>query len=592
MIKHLAFLLAIALASQASAQVKVLYQDDSDAIAARIQAKLDPPWNSDKKKPLADRVAEKVAADDGVKQFRMVSVTSTSEVPASVVMSCYSIARIVLDQGGSQSMGSGTYLGDGIWLTNRHVVADGGRASVTLKNGQSLPAKVVQVNREEAGDLAVVETQSMDHLIHPVRIALNPPQIGEVVYPSGFDRGNLDAHRVWPAQIVEAYGSGIIESVGTGPRKGSISGNSGGPTFTQTGELISPLFANGGSDTYSGRGTTMTVGWRSTRTFLLPFRERIVRALTQCAPNSGFSFGQQCQPIRGGGSAGGCLPAVPQYDFQQQPQLAPTIPQYQPVQPQPQLAPTIPQYQPAPIQPAPQPIPYQPYVQPTQPAPIQMAPITPAPLERQRVEVEIAAKPGPPGRDGVNGKDGLPGRDGAPGKDGLPGPPGRDGAPGKDAQMVALPPVQIKLMNRATGQISDLGVLKLDGSQRELVIPWTPNTTTLGGEFDPEEMTDEQLAALVKVLESRGGMNVQVTQDLVDRITKLLPNIKLQPAYEDKDGKLVATGAPLLARVGGTHLLPPVKLDVVSPDGKTTKTQTELGGTLKLKMAGKTAPVK
>jgi len=285
---------------------------------------------------------------DASERIQLVKLTST-DIPEPVKQACYSVGRVTLDQGRSAQMGSATYLGNGLWLTNRHVVEGGaGRYSLKLKTGQVLDAKVNSISRGNA-DLAVVETIDLDEQIAPVVISNDEPQPGMVVYPSGFDHGRIDQHICWPAQIVNIFADGDIESEGLSARKGSISGNSGGPTFTANGQLLAPLFANGGSDgncTSTGTGTCITVNSFACRTYLLPWRERIMRSLTgrgcyggSCQPQGQYQQQQQQGPIQ---PQQYLIPSSPQgAQFQQQPQ-ANNIPSYQP---QPQL-------QPAPIAPA------------------------------------------------------------------------------------------------------------------------------------------------------------------------------------------------------------------------------------------------
>ncbi len=452
--------------------------------------------------------------------------SSDAEVPAPVLAACHSVARIVLDEGRSQSMGSGSYVGDGLWLTNAHVVQGNGRYFVTLKNGQSLPARLVAAEWSKSPDLAIVETQNLDGTIRPVVISDVNPKLGDYVWPTGFDFGNLAQHKVWRARIVEGFADGDLVAAGTASRRGSIQGNSGGPVFNSDGELIAPLFANGGnpSDTQTGGGSTVFVSWRATRTFLLPFRERIVRALTQCGPANG-QFGQ---------GFGQCVP-------QPQPQASPQL----------DLVPSF--------------------------KPPATAPTTP---EAERKVVEIQEIPGPPGPQGPVGPTGPVG---PAGERGLPGPPGPPGPTGPPGGVLSLPDIAIYSVDTSTGERSQLGVLKLDGSQRELEIPWTPGSTSIGS-FDPAELSADQLAALVQILEERGQFRPQLTTMLVQQIAEALPPIRLQPSYENENGELVATGKPLLATVGGTHLLPPTVLEVTSPSGKVSKTQSPLGQPLKLKM--------
>lgn len=214
------------------------------------------------------------------------------DIPSAVERSYQSVGLVRKTEPGGAQTGSATYLGDGLWITNAHVVLSQkhGQFSITTKQRQTLAGKVIAVEYDHEPDLALIETQAVD--LKPVPMADAAANIGDLVFPSGFDQGRLEWHTIWPAKVVDRR-----NSVGIGQRKGSISGNSGGPTFNARGELIAPLNANGGTHygngfgPVDGLGTTITVDWLETRRFLLPFRARIVAALAQCNPQSG-----QCQP--------------------------------------------------------------------------------------------------------------------------------------------------------------------------------------------------------------------------------------------------------------------------------------------------------
>lgn len=253
-------------------------------------------------------------------RIKLVRLTST-EIPQPVLDACYSVGRVTIQHGAGASMGSSTYVGNGIWLTNRHVVESGGDASIKLKSGHVLPGRVTSISRS-GPDLAVVETQDMDQWIRPIPISNDVPSPGMVVYPSGFDHGKMERHVCWPAKIVDFFQDGDLVSRGTGPREGSISGNSGGPTFTEKGELLAPLWGNSGGDTNAGTGTCITVNSFACRTYLLPWRERIMRSLTQCGPRGCQPPQQFSQPY--GSQPYGAQP--PSY----QPQVIPSQPPAQP----------------------------------------------------------------------------------------------------------------------------------------------------------------------------------------------------------------------------------------------------------------------
>lgn len=233
------------------------------------------------------------------------NVMQATQIPDAVRLSYLSVLRITAGTGGgTSSRGSGTYLGNGLVLTNRHVV-DGGRSFyITLKDGRNVSANLLRTSNTQA-DLAILETQNLDHILKPVPLAMRDAQQGQTIYPSGFDQGRLEWHTIWPARVYKFYQSGDYAAIGSGARRGSISGNSGGPVFNARGELISPLWGTNGS-TQLGNGDTMAVCFRSTRWFLLPWRQRIMNALAggwnrrpiiiQIAPGQQWQQPPQIQP--------------------------------------------------------------------------------------------------------------------------------------------------------------------------------------------------------------------------------------------------------------------------------------------------------
>lgn len=209
-----------------------------------------------------------------------VNVMRATNIPEAVRASYLSVVRITASTGGgSASQGSGTYLGDGLVLTNRHVVSGGYSFTITLKDGTNYPAQLAKTSSNSA-DLALLETRNLDHRLKAVPISVEDVRAGQVIYPSGFDQGRLEWHTIWPARVNQFYADGDFDSAGVGSRGGAISGNSGGPTFNSAGELISPLHSTTANPSL-GNGRTIAVCFRSTRWFLFPWRRRIMRSLEE-----------------------------------------------------------------------------------------------------------------------------------------------------------------------------------------------------------------------------------------------------------------------------------------------------------------------
>ena len=238
-----------------------------------------------------------------------VNVMRATNIPEAVRASYLSVVRITASTGGgSASQGSGTYLGDGLVLTNRHVVSGGYSFTITLKDGTNYPAKLAKTSNNSA-DLALLETRNIDHRLKAVPISVEDVRPGQVIYPSGFDKGRLEWHTIWPARVRQFYADGDFDSAGVGSRGGAISGNSGGPTFNSAGELISPLHSTT-ADPSLGNGRTIAVCFRSTRWFLLPWRRRIMRSLEDQYGRYG-RYGRQ--PI--------IIQIAPNQQWQSQPQV-------------------------------------------------------------------------------------------------------------------------------------------------------------------------------------------------------------------------------------------------------------------------------
>jgi serine protease Do len=134
------------------------------------------------------------------------------------------------------SQGSGFFISqDGYVVTNNHVVANAAEVQLVTDSGKTLSAKVV--GTDPRTDLALLKVNESGN--YPfVQLAAGKPRIGEWVLAVGnpFGLGGTVT-----AGIVSAQG----RDIGSGPYDDFIQidaavnrGNSGGPTFNQTGEVV------------------------------------------------------------------------------------------------------------------------------------------------------------------------------------------------------------------------------------------------------------------------------------------------------------------------------------------------------------------
>ena len=134
-----------------------------------------------------------------------------------------------------QSMGSGFFVsGDGYIVTNNHVVDKASQVEITMDDGKTLDAKVVGTDPKT--DLALLKVEGNDFPY--VRLASQKARIGDWVVAIGnpFGLGGTVTAGIVSAQH---------RDIGAGPYDDFIQidasvnkGNSGGPTFNLSGEVV------------------------------------------------------------------------------------------------------------------------------------------------------------------------------------------------------------------------------------------------------------------------------------------------------------------------------------------------------------------
>jgi serine protease Do len=134
-----------------------------------------------------------------------------------------------------QALGSGFFISaDGYVVTNNHVVENGSEVQVTMDDGKTLDAKVIGTDPKT--DLALLKVEGNDFPY--VRLASQKARIGDWVMAIGnpFGLGGTVTAGIVSAQH---------RDIGSGPYDDFIQidasvnkGNSGGPTFNLSGEVV------------------------------------------------------------------------------------------------------------------------------------------------------------------------------------------------------------------------------------------------------------------------------------------------------------------------------------------------------------------
>lgn len=147
-------------------------------------------------------------------------------------------AENVVAISGFEPIGSAVALGDGVLVTNRHMVADLGKVTVVLPNGDRGAAAVIPT--DYAGDLILLKTDRMG-TVEP--LSISQPLINGVLYVIGFDLGREDIRVYKPGRmIVDVAATPLARLHMDAP---ALPGNSGGAVVDALGNLVG-IVASGG----------------------------------------------------------------------------------------------------------------------------------------------------------------------------------------------------------------------------------------------------------------------------------------------------------------------------------------------------------
>lgn len=234
---------------------------------------------------------------------------------------------VVVRTGGYK--GSGTYLGDGLYLTADHVMRDGVESggvkvgTVTFQDGRTF--RVRQIAGDSNFDQALLE--SVEKPAGGVPLASSNATPGTRLWVGGYSQGPC---LFWPSTVrgysapVGGFPADWINTTGQ-----SIPGDSGGSVFNENGELVGPLWGGAFDETVASN-------CGRTQRFLLPWNARL--AAWQQAGNG--CFGGQCPP-QGNPSGGVPIDTSPQRPPTEVP-MAPLNPPQQPQTPQQPALPNTP----------------------------------------------------------------------------------------------------------------------------------------------------------------------------------------------------------------------------------------------------------
>lgn len=152
------------------------------------------------------------------------------------------------------SLGSCTYIGNGLFVTNNHVVEGCTSGIVRTLEGEKYDCRVLVASSED--DIAILES-SAPVILPSVRIAERPTKAGESVTAYGYGASYHDTdpaidRREWVGKVIGngRIGGSLSDNayVFSSP---SIPGDSGGGVFNGDGEYIGPLFGTDGKNTYA-----------------------------------------------------------------------------------------------------------------------------------------------------------------------------------------------------------------------------------------------------------------------------------------------------------------------------------------------------
>jgi S1-C subfamily serine protease len=167
-----------------------------------------------------------------------------------------SVVRILGTACGLGIEGSGWVAGDGLVVTNAHVVA-GEDDTVVQERGTGPKLDAVAVAFDPKNDVAVLRVSGLSGAAPPLRLAADPP-VGAEAAILGFPENgpySVRAGRLGQTRAVvseDAYGNGPVTREMTTFRGVVRPGNSGGPVVDTSGAVVTTVFAKSTAATRHG----------------------------------------------------------------------------------------------------------------------------------------------------------------------------------------------------------------------------------------------------------------------------------------------------------------------------------------------------
>lgn len=180
-----------------------------------------------------------------------------SQVPDAVLQAAANVVRVRVPLGdGANDIGTGVYLGDRYVATCYHTFRGNPKVGdVTFQDGTVIRFKV-NAGLEET-DQAIIQLDYPHDSLLGVTISDAVPEKGDVLYSVGMGNSIDNRVRIFGGPVAKFFGVGgrPVRPLFLTHAKAATPGDSGGPTFSENGQLYGCLkgYVNGEDVTLSSR---------------------------------------------------------------------------------------------------------------------------------------------------------------------------------------------------------------------------------------------------------------------------------------------------------------------------------------------------